>query len=305
MNSASPAAATPVPGLAPPRWRSVARTRAVLAVVLVELLVAAMVVYGLWALRRQTLDGELRMLGSLSAAMATEADGMLDVADAVLRATRTELADGLVQPGTAAAQTLLHSRAAALPKFRSLAVIDAQGNRVASSQEPARPPTTAAEREYFTAVRANAQDRAEPALFVGSPHASPNDGRPAIAVAMDWRDTHGVFQGAVVLEADPEFLDGGFERIAPTRDTSLAIYRRDRELVSDGPGDGVARLLPSRVMDGLWTDAAPEVPRLVVLPDGRQRLVAAHRLQRFPLMVVVTRDAHAAMAEWLDRKSVV
>ena len=272
-----------------------------LAVVLVELIVAATVGYGLWALRRQTLDGELRMLGSLSAAMAAQADGMLDLADAVLRATRTELADGLLQPGSEAAQALLHSRAAALPKFQSLAVVDAQGRRVAGPQGDAGSPPSVADRPYFAAARANAQSGAAPTLFVGRPYPSNTGHKPAIAVAMDWRDAHGVFQGAVVLEADPDFLDGGFERIAPTPDTSLAIYRRDRELVSDGPGDGVDRLLPARVMEGLWADPAPERPRLVTLSDGRQRLVAAHRLQRFALMVVLMRDAHAAMADWSDQ----
>ena len=74
--------------LAAPRWGDLVRTRGVLAVLVVELLIAAMVVYGLWALRRQTLNGELGMLASLSAAMAAQADGTLDVADATLRATR-------------------------------------------------------------------------------------------------------------------------------------------------------------------------------------------------------------------------
>lgn len=293
--------ATQAPHLAPPPWRSVARTRVVLAVVLVELIVAAMVVYGLWVLRRQVLDGELRTLGSLSAAMATQADGMLDVADAVLRATRTELVDGLMQPGTAAADALLHSRVAALPKFHALLLFDTEGRRVAASHEGGQPPAAVMAREYFTAARANAEAAGAPVLFVGRPHPDTIDGKPGIAVAMDWRDARGVFRGVIVLEAQPDFLDGGFERIAPTPDTSLAIYRRDRELVSDGPGDGVQRLLPARIMDSLWADASAEQPRLMALADGRQRLVAAHRLQRFPLMVVVTRDARVAMADWSDQ----
>ena len=301
MTRLDPRPATPAPHLAPPPWRSVARTRVVLAVVLVELIVAAMVVYGLWALRRQVLDSELRTLGSLSAAMATQADGTLDVADAVLRATRTELVDGLMQPGTAAADALLHARVAALPKFHALLLFDADGRRVAGSHEGSQPPAAVVAREYFIAARANALAGAAPALLIGRPHPSGTDGKPGIAVAMDWRDARGVFQGVIVLEAAPEFLDGGFERIAPTADTSLAIYRRDRELVSDGPGDGVERLLPAHAMDQVWADPNAETPRRLVLPDGRQRLVAAHRLQRFPLMVVVTRDARVAMADWSDQ----
>ncbi len=279
------------------RWRDLARTRSVLIVLLVVSIVAAIVVYGLWALRRQTLDGELRMLASLSAAMAAQADGTLGVAEAVLRATRAELVDGLLPPGTETAHALLRSRVTALPKFKVLAVIDAHGMRLATSRNDPRPPRSVADLDFFVAARRDGGDD----LFVGSPYISRSDGQPAIGVSMGWRGKAGDFKGALVLTADPEFLDGGFEGIAPTPDTNLAIYRRDRELVSDGPGDGIDRLLPASAMDALWADPAPETPRLVDLPDGRQRLVAAHRLQRDALMVVVTRDAGAALADWTEQ----
>jgi PAS domain S-box-containing protein len=55
------------------------------------------------------------------------------------------------------------------------------------------------------------------------------------------------------------------------------------------------------VLDPLRADPSPETPRLVTLPDGRQRLVALHRLQRFPLSVVVSRDAGAALADWTEQ----
>jgi PAS domain S-box-containing protein len=282
---------------AAPPWSDLLRTRWVRAVLVVELIVAAAVALGLWTLRRQTLDGELRMLASLSAAMAAQADGTLAVADATLRATREELSEGLLAPGGRTIDDILRARVSALPTFRALVVVDAQGARIASSSELAMPPAAIAERDYFVAAR----EAPASALFIGRPYVSQSDGRVAIGVSMPWRDKNGAFKGVIALVADPEFLDGGFERIAPTPDTSLAIYRRDRELVSDGPGDGTQRLLPAGAMNEIWADATPEAPRLMTLADGRQRLVAAHLLQRFPLMVVVTRDARAALAEWMQQ----
>ncbi|MFT3816135.1 MAG: ATP-binding protein [Rubrivivax sp.] len=286
---------------AAPSWRRLLGTRWIRALLVVEALVALSVALGLWALQRQTLDAELRNLASLSAAMAAQAEGTLDLAAATLRATRDELASGALTPGTANAQALLRARAAALPQFRALRLFDEQGLRVASSreeEEPA-PAATVAARDFFRAARSARADPQGP-LFVGSPYQSRPDGRPAIGLSMAWHDAAGRFRGVVALVAEPEFLDGGFERFAPSAETSLAIYRRDRELVSDGPGDGSAKLLPAGVMDRLWTDAAPARPRLVELPDGQQRLVAAHLLQRFPLMVVVTRDAQETLADWTD-----
>ncbi len=268
-----PAAPSTASRHAPP-WRRLLGARALRAVLAVELLVALAVAFGLWSLRRQTLDGELRMLASLSAAMAAQADGTLDLAAATLRTTLDEQAGGLLQAGSAASQALLHQRAAALPRFRALRLVDAGGSGPAGD---------------------------DGVLRVGAPGLSGTDGQPAVNVSMARGGTAGHGPVAAQLEADPEFLDGDFQRIAPTPDTALAIYRRDRELVSDGPGDGSAQLLPGSAMDGLWLDADPQRPRLLQLPDGRRRLVAAHLLQRYPLMVVVTRDAGAALAEWTEQ----
>jgi PAS domain S-box-containing protein len=273
------------------------RTGGVLLVVLVELVVAASVVWGLWMLRRETLASELRTLASLSAAMAVQADSTLGVAEALLGATQAELRDGLLDPNSGGAHDFLHARAAALPLFRRLVIVDDQGRRLASSGQESGPTPALAEMDFFLAARAAAR----PTLFVGTPFVGHMDGQQAIGLSMGWRDRQGSFRGVVVLVTDADFLDGQFDRIAPAPDATMALYRTDHALVSDGPGDGSARLLPAAVMDALWADPSPETPRLATLPDGRQRLVAAHRLQRFPLMVVVSRDAEAALSDWNDQ----
>lgn len=254
--------------------RAPLRTGGVLLVVLVELVVAATVGWGLWTLRRETLAGELQALASLSAAMAVQADSTLGVADAILGATRAELGDGLLDPASAGAHDFLRARADALPMFRSMVIVDAEGNRLATSREEIGPGPPVAHMDFFIAAR----EGREPALYVGTPFVSRLDGRESIGVSMDWRDRQGQFRGVVVLVADANFLDGHFEQIAPAPDIAMALYRNDHALVSDGPGDGASRLLPAQVMAPLWADPALQTPRLVTLPDGRQRLVAAHRL---------------------------
>ena len=282
------------------------RTRGMLAVLLVELVVAALVVYGLYALRTQTLNSELRMLGSLSAAMAADADGTLDVADVVLRATRTELANGLLQPADPSAGALLAARLAALPPYQALTVYDAEGQRVGGTDAvpvgAAHAPVASIEHKtYLAAARAHAQGGGEPLLSIGRPSEGGAPGARSIDVAMDWRDAAGVFRGMVVLRAGADLLDGDFARIAPTPDTALAVYRSDQALLSGGPGGSAVRQLPALAIAQLWADPSPERPRLLDGANGRQHLVAAHRLQRFALMVVVTRDAGAALADWSDQ----
>jgi PAS domain S-box-containing protein len=280
---------------ATPGWGRLLRTRTVLAVIVVELLAAAAVAYGLWALRRQTLDGELRMLASLSASMAAQADSTLDASVAALQATRAELAQGRLVPGADSTAALLRSRAAALPKLRALTVFDAQGRALATTGEAVDARASVAAEDLLAAARGTEA----PTIGVGM--RTPEAAEGGVGVSMGWHDASGAFGGVLLLSAAPEALDGDFARIAPTPDISLSIYNRDRRLLSDGPGDGRAHLLPAAQIDALWTDPDAERPRLATQTDGRTRLVAAHRLHRYPLIVVITRDASAVLADWTDQ----
>ncbi|MDE2613006.1 MAG: response regulator, partial [Burkholderiales bacterium] len=272
------------------------RTRSLRVVLLAELLVALAVVLGLWSLRRQTLDAEYRHLSSLAGAMAAQADATLDAAAAVLRATREELAEGLLVPGTEAGDLLLRARVAGLPRFRALAVTDATGRRIATSRAGVAGPGQVGTRDFFDAAR----DAPPGGLHIGVPYVAHSDGLPAIAVATDWRDRQGRFEGVVVLVGDPEFLDRDFPRLAPSPDTRMAIYRHDFALIADGPGDNTRDWASNALVRELWSDAEPERARAVTLGDDPVRLVAARMLSRSQLMLVVTRGRAEALAAWTD-----
>lgn len=265
-------------------------------VLLAELLVALAVVLGLWSLRRQTLDAELRHLSSLAGAMAAQSDATLDAAGAVLRATREELEEGSFVPGSEAANTVLRACMAGLPRFRALVVTDDQGRRIATSRENASGPGNVASHDFFAAAR----DGARGSLHVGLPYVAQSDGLPAIGVATDWRDGRGRFKGVVVLVGDPEFLDRDFPRLAPSPDTRMAIYRRDLALIADGPGDNSRDWASNALVRALWSDPDPERARAVTLQGGEVRLVAARRLSNRQFMLVVTRDRAQALAAWSD-----
>ncbi|MEX8494161.1 MAG: hybrid sensor histidine kinase/response regulator, partial [Sphaerotilus sp.] len=175
------------------RDQAALRTGGVLLVVLVELVVAATVGWGLWMLRRETLDSELRTLASLSAAMAVQADSTLGVAEALLGATQAELRDGLLDPDSVGAHDFLRARAAALPLFRTLVIVDAEGRRLASSRQESGPSPAVAERDFFLAARA----ASTPTLFVGTPFVSRFDGQAAIGLSMGWHDRQARFRGVV------------------------------------------------------------------------------------------------------------
>ncbi len=285
-------------GSPPPRtgWPAWARSRSLRLLLVIELLVVLVVIGQLWSTRRQVLDAEDRHLGSLAAAMAAQADATLDTAAAALSTTRDELARGLLTPGTPAADALLHARLGALPRFRLLAITDAQGRAWASSG-----PSAASLAPLAADSLAPSRDGAPDALQLSLPQAAGPDGQPAIVVSMDWRDAAGRLQGRLVLLADPEFLDRDFPRLAPAPDTRMAIYREDRALIADGPGDHTHDWLPLGANAALWADLRRQRPHVVHLADGDVRLLDARALTRAPLLLVVSRQRAAVLAPWAEQ----
>lgn len=275
--------------------RALLRLEWVRALLVAELLVALAGAAGLWTLRTQTIDAELRTLASLSHAMALQADRTLGVADAVLRSTREELAHGLITPGLPAVDELLSSRIRPLDDFRALTVFDAQGRRIASSRRwrPAEP-VLVTDRDFFRAAR----EARSPRLYISAPYATQVDPRPAISVTMNWNDDDGTFRGVLALVAEPDFLEGDFGRLAPAPDAQLVIHRDDGAVLR--PPAAPDEMLAQVSAEWLRLRAADETSAVLVLPDGRVRLVAAARLEHQPLVVRVSRDAQVVLKAWRD-----
>ncbi|MDP4299990.1 ATP-binding protein [Leptothrix discophora] len=238
---------------AAPRWHELLRTRSVLAVLVGEAAVALLVAGGLWTLRAQTLEAEMRTLGALAGAIAAQADSTLGTADAVLRATRAELGDGLVDPAHASLHELLKARVAALPRVRALSVLDAQGHIVATSRVASAPaggpassrpggPASLATRDFYV----GAQRNGPAGLYIGEPFRSRQyGGEVSVGLSMDWRDADDRFRGVVVLVTQPDFLDGGYAAVMPSPDIAVALYRRDGLRVSQPADERGDTLVPA------------------------------------------------------------
>ena len=263
-----------------------------------ELMVVIAVAGGLWLLRTQAVSAELSMLSALARAMSLRADETLGVADTVLRATREELVRRLIVPGTPEADAVLRARVLPLTRFSALSVFDDSGARAATSR-PADGalPGAVIERDFFTTAR----QAPEAALYISKPYVARADGHPAISVSMNWRDEDGRFRGVLALVTQPDFLDGDFARIAPTHDTRLDIHRADGSRLRPlGPDEGQDRRWPPDVVPPPGLRHAGAVAGELATDDGRRRLVAAASLNRYPLTVVVSRDADIVLAGWTD-----
>jgi signal transduction histidine kinase len=265
------------------------------ALIAAELLVAVVVTGSLWGLRRQMVAGELHTLMSLSRAMALQSERTLDMASTVLMATQDELARGLIVPGSVEADVLLHERVRPMDAFDALSVFDAQGRRVASSRPAGpQPPADMAQHDLFVQAR----QAGVPVLYVSAPFRTAR-GELAESVSLPWRDAEGHFMGVIALLTRPEFLEGGFARIAPTGDTRLTLHRPDGtplrpDMLPQGDADWMRSVVQGPIDPGQglsleWCEGTRTC-----------RLMAVAPLRHYPLSVVVSRDADEALRNWTD-----
>jgi signal transduction histidine kinase/CheY-like chemotaxis protein len=261
-----------------------------------ELLVALSVTGGLWLLHRQTLDAEGRMLAALARAMALQADRTLEVGTTVLRTTRDELTRGLVLATAADAPPLLRERVRALPGYRSLGLFDLGGEVLAPSG-PMAAGTVPAFAGVVAAVRAAPAGRA---VLCELRPAGP-DGPATPALAMGWRDAAGQLQGVILIGATPDWLDGGFERVAGDGDVGRRIVRAGGSALPGAVQADDPAAQPSAASLEAW--AAPAHAQAVPVragDGGRQWLVVAQPLAELPLVQLVWHDLDAVLSAWTD-----
>ncbi|MEX3953316.1 PAS domain S-box protein [Paraburkholderia sp. EG287B] len=220
--------------------------------------------------RQLVLQSNDRELSSLASALAEQTARSLQGVEFILRRTSGWALDAkIAQDSRAAADRFLREEIAGVPQVRQLDIVDATGQRIATTL-PDSPAANVSKRAYFKAV----QRASGNALVVSEPLVSIIDGRPTFAMATRLEDEHGRFKGAVVaLIEDGYFLDF-YRQVDADEGTGITLRRED---------------------------GAP-----VVSSDNRQRsgqagrpvLSARKQVPEFQLTVDITRDEALALHTW-------
>ena len=110
----------------------------------------------------------------------------------------------------------------------------------------------------------------------------------------------GEFLGLVLGAVDLQYFERFFGRIALGEDSSITLFRRDGLLLArhpqrDAPGT-------SYYEGGLFKSVIPYADRGTIratsMVDGKERLIAGHRIPPYPLVVSVATTVSAALADW-------
>src|ERR1017187_5946498 len=187
--------------------------------------------------------------------------------------------------------SMLKHKISGLSHIGSVALINSDGMLTNTSLEWPFPAISAADRNYFKAFKSDAQLTS----FVSEPIRGRRTGNWTIVFASKITAPNGEFLGVVRGTIDLQYFENFFESVILGEGSSIYLFRNDGTLLVRYP-----RIEPTigHVFKGAIDVRQRGTTRLVGKMDGKDRLLAAQRLEHFPLFISVGVDVAAALANW-------
>jgi diguanylate cyclase (GGDEF)-like protein/PAS domain S-box-containing protein len=178
-----------------------------------------------------------------------------------------------------------------------LSLADAKGKLINSSYAWPVKPVNFADRDYFKTLKANPQLQ----TLLSEPIQSRLTGDWTIVFARKVTSPAGDFLGLALGGIDLAHFEKFFASVTLGEGASIALFTRDGRLLARHPPApsmmGFNFSTGPREQHRLFTNEHLTV-RLSSRIDGQERLVSAHRLTHFPLIVMPTAMVSTVLADW-------
>jgi diguanylate cyclase (GGDEF)-like protein len=195
---------------------------------------------------------------------------------------------------------MLKSKIDALSYVGGLNVFDADGALINASAAWPVPPVNAADRMYF---RRFATDPHSPEMLIDPVH-SRITGVWTTVIARKITGPKGEFLGVIGRGIEPVHFEKFFATIALGPSASIAMHHRDGTLLARYPHapDLIGlNFKTGPVAQRRAFEQARSTARLRSPIDGEDRLMASRTLTHFPIVIVATTTASAALADWREQ----
>jgi PAS domain S-box-containing protein len=261
---------------------------------------AAQAGYDIWRSHADTVHSTERELGSQARVIAEQTARSIQAVDVVLTHLTRELKRGTLSLADAdALHRHLQAEAEGLVQTDGLVVFGADGQARAVSQvsPAAMAPLSIATQPPFNRLRAGQGA----ALAIENVRTSPGTQQRIFPIGRRFEDASGRFAGVVGAPGRVEYFQNFYRDSHPDAATRIALIHRQGWLLARYPSadamlgqrlDVLDRLLPR---DGPASSAVARLPSPV---DGTDHFVALQAVPDYPLVVAVSRDAHAELAPW-------
>jgi diguanylate cyclase (GGDEF)-like protein len=191
---------------------------------------------------------------------------------------------------------MLKSKLAALSYVGAINVFDSDGILINSSSVWPVPAVSVADRAYFKTFKS---DPNAPLLLVEPVNARVT-GAWTIILARKLIGRNGEFLGSISRGIEPASFEKFFASVALGDDAAIAVFHRDGTLLARYPH--VEDMIGQNFADGPFFQLLSKTDsgslRLLSPVDGEDRLGSVRLLSNFPIVVIATKTASAALADW-------
>jgi diguanylate cyclase (GGDEF)-like protein len=259
-------------------------------------------------LRKNALSQADREQRSLSLLLANQAERAFAAVEFVQSAILERLQDAGArtpegfrqQMSGTAMQEELRQRGRMLPQLDAIVISDAAGSLINSSsiKPMSFPPANIADRDFYKELRSHP----EQTTSIGDPVQSAITGKWTLPIARKAASPDGEFLGIVEVALSLDQLQALYRSVALSAESSVALFREDGRVLARYPEVGVelGRIYPAtEPFRGLKGSSADSLVVRQISPfDGLDRLVAARRLEHYPILVTVTNTISSILAGW-------
>jgi signal transduction histidine kinase/CheY-like chemotaxis protein len=285
------------------------RTALAIAVVLILIILVTSIGSAI-LLRARTIDDWKRRLGNLALIVGDNSAQLMTSAYLVLDSVTADVLDARVDTSADLHRTFdnektwqtLRDKISGLPHLSVATIVDANGNVVSFSRSYPNPRINLADRDYFTA------HRADPHLgvFVSAPVHNKGNGAWTFYISRRIDNGRGEMIGLVLIGLSCDSFTSMFRRINIDPNSTMSLYRHDAVLLARTPPDDglMGKAHRNGIMNTTRPHGADADVRLVESPraddPGHPSLVmeAARGVDKFPLLVDISITDKFFLKNW-------
>jgi diguanylate cyclase (GGDEF)-like protein/PAS domain S-box-containing protein len=196
-----------------------------------------------------------------------------------------------------AANQMLRGKISAVSYLGDIVIYDAEGDIINWSRAQPLPTLNISSRAYFQTFKSNPMS--EPVLLESV--RSYLIGKWTTVVARRLNMPDGTFLGVLVRRIDPESYQRYFASVALAEGAAISLFDREGKMLARYPHaeELIGRnFKDAPLMRKMLAEGGQHTLRVKGPIDGEDRLGSAASLSHFPLVIVATHTASAALADW-------
>lgn len=192
---------------------------------------------------------------------------------------------------------MLKDRVVGLHHLGTVTLVNSQGQVFNFSRSWPIPDINVADRDFFTALQSDEKLNS----VISKPIRNRATGTWVVQFARKVSGPNGEFLGLVLGAIELQSIEQFFARVSLGPNSAISLLHRDGELMVRHPHveSVIGRPIPGGLAVKLVSNSDRGVGRRIgAVGNAEDRLIAAHRVARYPFLIAATTNVAAVLADW-------